>query len=139
MMPCSGKRANSAIRRAARGASDLRAGDQVKPNLPDAFFHLTLVGGQPRRAKVRLEQPNRAIRIIAQKLSVFGRAEIASPDNARTVDVSRIVDPLLECVRRPVTHEHEMLSRNSRELLVDRNASLGIALIDRVPGFVTDH
>ena len=127
----------------SKDIASVRADSDGSVRLPSPreaeIARLALVARQPRRAEVRLEQPNRAIRIIVQKLFIFRRAEIASPDNARAVNVSRIVDPLFERVRWPVTNEHEMLSRNPRDLLVDRHASFWIALIDRVPGFEARH
>src|SRR5712692_8716667 len=80
--------------------------------LPRIRRRVARILSQPRRLRVRLEKPDRAIGIVAAKLLILGRTQVASPDDPGAVDVRSIVDPFLEPVLRPVTEEHQLLPWN---------------------------
>ena len=71
---------------------------------------ISVDSAQQRRMRVRLQQPRRAIRIIAQQLLIFFRAKVARPDNARAIDIGRVVNPLLKLMLRPVANENQLLA-----------------------------
>ena len=55
---------------------------------------------------VRLQQPCSPLRIVAQELLILVGTEVASPNNARVIDIGRVVNPLLKLVLRPVAHKN---------------------------------
>src|SRR5579863_136500 len=88
---------------------------------------------------VWFEQPDPAVRIITQQLLIFVQPKVTSPNDSRTVDVGRVLDPLLESMLWPIAHENQLLPDGGRELVINVYAPLRIAMIDRIPGFKFRH
>src|SRR5579862_9587253 len=49
------------------------------------------------------------------------------------------MDPLVELMRRVVADKHQLFSGRLCEFLVDRDAAVGIVVINRIPAFVLSH
>src|SRR5580700_8691905 len=87
--------------------------------------------------EIRLQKPDRAIGIVVAEFFIFNGAQIAGPDDARVVDIGGVVDPfVLKDVLRRIVNEDQELAGNLREVTVDLNAAVGVAMVQSVPGFV---
>src|SRR5436305_9569928 len=84
---------------------------------------------------VRLQEPCCSIGVVASELLVFFRPKIVYPDNCGPIDIGPVVHPFLISVTRSVVNEDELLARPLRELIVDRNPPLRVAVVDVIPGF----
>src|SRR5215813_3904613 len=90
-----------------------------------------------RRPRVRLQQPRRAVWIIAAQFVVLNGAEITSPNDARAIYIGCVIHPfLLKDVLRPVMDEDQLFAGNFCQRPLDGSPPGGIAVIEAVPGLI---
>src|SRR5580704_11019287 len=63
------------------------------------------------------------------QLLVFGVSQVARPDHARSIDVSRVVNPLvLKNMLWPITDENQQFPRHLRQLIVNPDTPFRISV-----------
>ena len=73
-------------------------------------------------------------------MGVVFPSQVAGENDARMVDVGRVVDPLvLKDVMRRVVNEYQQLAGDLVELAADEGAAVQVVVRNQVPGFVLAH
>ena len=103
------------------------------------FLREYSVGREPKWCFVRFNQPHPPSLEIFNQLLIAACAHIPRPDNFRTVNICRVVDPIQKnFVLRFITHEHQMLPGFALQP-VDNSSPLNVMRILGVPGMNNRH